>query len=251
MVGRRARGLLGLDLGLLRGDRRRLPYERVLGSREMPGAEWFPGTRLNYAEHVFRGHADDEVAIVHASELRELGELTWGELRRRGRPRRRRAARARGGGGRPRRRLPAERRRGGRRLPRHRLARRDLVLGLARLRRRLGDRPLRPDRAEGADRLSTATATAARTSPAWRWSSGCARRCSASSTPCCCSYLGAEARAGGRDRLGGARRRPTGAELELHPRPLRGAALGPLLLRHHRACRRRSSRARAGSCSST
>ena len=58
------------------------PYERVLGSREMPGAEWFPGTRLNYAEHVFRGHADEEVAIVHASELRPLGELTWGELRR-------------------------------------------------------------------------------------------------------------------------------------------------------------------------
>ncbi len=58
------------------------PYERVLGSREMPGAEWFPGTRLNYAEHVFRGHDDEEVAIVHASELRELGELTWGELRR-------------------------------------------------------------------------------------------------------------------------------------------------------------------------
>ena len=28
------------------------PYERVLGSREMPGAEWFPGARLNYAEHM-------------------------------------------------------------------------------------------------------------------------------------------------------------------------------------------------------
>src|SRR5215472_17580573 len=25
------------------------PYERVLGRREMPGAEWFPGARLNYA----------------------------------------------------------------------------------------------------------------------------------------------------------------------------------------------------------
>src|SRR4030095_9694602 len=28
------------------------PYERVLGSREMPGAEWFPGARLNFAEHM-------------------------------------------------------------------------------------------------------------------------------------------------------------------------------------------------------
>lgn len=54
----------------------------VLGSREMPGAEWFPGTRLNYAEHVFAGKDDGETAILHASELRELDELTWGELRR-------------------------------------------------------------------------------------------------------------------------------------------------------------------------
>jgi acetoacetyl-CoA synthetase len=54
----------------------------VLGSREMPGAQWFPGTRLNYAEHVFAGKDDAATAILHASELRELGELTWGELRR-------------------------------------------------------------------------------------------------------------------------------------------------------------------------
>ncbi len=57
------------------------PYERVLGDRSMPGAEWFPGARLNYAQHVFRGKDDDEVAIRHASELRDLGEWTWGELR--------------------------------------------------------------------------------------------------------------------------------------------------------------------------
>jgi len=54
----------------------------VLGSREMPGAKWFPNTSLNYAEHVFAGKDDAEVAILHASELRELGELSWGELRR-------------------------------------------------------------------------------------------------------------------------------------------------------------------------
>jgi acetoacetyl-CoA synthetase len=57
------------------------PYERVLGDRSMPGAEWFTGARLNYAQHVFRGKDDDEVAIRHASELRDLGEWTWGELR--------------------------------------------------------------------------------------------------------------------------------------------------------------------------
>ena len=57
------------------------PPERVLGSREMPGAEWFPGARLSYAEHIFRGKADAATAIHHASELRGLDTLTWGELR--------------------------------------------------------------------------------------------------------------------------------------------------------------------------
>jgi acetoacetyl-CoA synthetase len=56
-------------------------YEKVLGSREMPGAEWFPGATVSYARHVFRGRDDTEVAIRHASELRELGEWTWGDLR--------------------------------------------------------------------------------------------------------------------------------------------------------------------------
>jgi len=55
--------------------------ERALGSREMPGAKWFAGTSLNYAEHAFAGKDDAETAILHASELRELSELSWGELR--------------------------------------------------------------------------------------------------------------------------------------------------------------------------
>ncbi len=56
-------------------------YGAVLGRREMPGAEWFPGAELSYAEHLFHGKSDDAVAIVHASELRPPGELRWGELR--------------------------------------------------------------------------------------------------------------------------------------------------------------------------
>jgi acetoacetyl-CoA synthetase len=56
-------------------------YERVLSSRAMPGAEWFAGTSLNYAEHVFAGKDDAEAAILHASELRDLSDLSWGELR--------------------------------------------------------------------------------------------------------------------------------------------------------------------------
>ncbi|MFC7329634.1 acetoacetate--CoA ligase [Marinactinospora rubrisoli] len=59
------------------------PYERVLADRAMPGAVWFPGATLNYARHIFRNRDDDAVAIRHASELRVLGEWTWGELRRR------------------------------------------------------------------------------------------------------------------------------------------------------------------------
>ncbi|MBS1861951.1 MAG: acetoacetate--CoA ligase [Actinobacteria bacterium] len=55
--------------------------EPVLGSRRMPGAEWFPKARLSYPEHVFAGKEDAATAIVHASELRPLTELSWGELR--------------------------------------------------------------------------------------------------------------------------------------------------------------------------
>jgi acetoacetyl-CoA synthetase len=56
------------------------PYERVLGRRELPGAVWFPGAQLSYAENVFRSRDADAVAVVHASELRAQAELTWGEL---------------------------------------------------------------------------------------------------------------------------------------------------------------------------
>src|SRR5918912_3079870 len=56
-------------------------YERVLGNREMPGTEWFPGATVSYARHIFRGREDADIAIRHASELRELGEWTWGDLR--------------------------------------------------------------------------------------------------------------------------------------------------------------------------
>ncbi|MBS1885933.1 MAG: acetoacetate--CoA ligase [Actinobacteria bacterium] len=53
----------------------------ALAAREMPGAVWFPGVRLNWAERAFAGKADEAVAILHSSELRELEEVTWGELR--------------------------------------------------------------------------------------------------------------------------------------------------------------------------
>jgi acetoacetyl-CoA synthetase len=63
------------------GVRASKPYEKVLADRSMPGARWFGGAELNYAEHLFADKADDEVAILGASELRDLDQLTWGELR--------------------------------------------------------------------------------------------------------------------------------------------------------------------------
>ncbi|HEY8302950.1 MAG TPA: acetoacetate--CoA ligase [Solirubrobacteraceae bacterium] len=63
------------------GVRCSAPYERVLASREMPGARWFEGARLNYAENMLlRDRDPDAVAVLHESELRPLSELTWGEL---------------------------------------------------------------------------------------------------------------------------------------------------------------------------
>jgi acetoacetyl-CoA synthetase len=53
----------------------------VLGRRSMPGAEWFPGAELNYAENLFGGKRDSALAIQHQAEGGELGEITWGELR--------------------------------------------------------------------------------------------------------------------------------------------------------------------------
>jgi acetoacetyl-CoA synthetase len=63
------------------GVRASRPYERVLSERVMPGARWFEGARLNYAEHALRAGADDGVALVGVSQSRGRVELTWGELR--------------------------------------------------------------------------------------------------------------------------------------------------------------------------
>ncbi|MEY2568239.1 MAG: acetoacetyl-CoA synthetase [Actinomycetota bacterium] len=55
--------------------------ERVLGSRAMPGARWFPGTTLNYAENVLVGMQPDDVAVVARSQTRAPFELTSAQLR--------------------------------------------------------------------------------------------------------------------------------------------------------------------------
>lgn len=67
------------------------PYERVLADEVMPGARWFAGAQLNYAQQVFRhadaAHAAGHPAIVFQNEAMrargEIEELAWPELRRR------------------------------------------------------------------------------------------------------------------------------------------------------------------------
>ena len=56
------------------------PYTRVLGSRTMPGAEWFPGAWLNYAEHVLRHERGGAEALVYLSERHGVQKLQWTEL---------------------------------------------------------------------------------------------------------------------------------------------------------------------------
>jgi acetoacetyl-CoA synthetase len=60
-----------------------VPYTRVLEHPErMPGAVWFPGARLNFAEHLLRHAATraDETAIVFRGEDGAREAMTVGEL---------------------------------------------------------------------------------------------------------------------------------------------------------------------------
>lgn len=60
------------------------PYRRVLDRRVMPGAKWFEGATLNYAEHALaraeRSDAATRPALIHQSEIRSRGEMSWAEL---------------------------------------------------------------------------------------------------------------------------------------------------------------------------
>ena len=59
------------------------PYERVLPEDpSMPGARWFPGARLNFAEHVLRAADPDRPALVFVEEGSDPVAIAWPELRR-------------------------------------------------------------------------------------------------------------------------------------------------------------------------
>jgi acetoacetyl-CoA synthetase len=62
------------------GVRFQSPAQTVLGDRSMPGARWFEGAQLNYAENVFRMASADRPALAYQSETRPLTEMSWAEL---------------------------------------------------------------------------------------------------------------------------------------------------------------------------
>ena len=56
------------------------PYSAVLLERKMPGAKWFSGATLNYAEHVFRNATSSRPALLFRSERHAMVEVSWSEL---------------------------------------------------------------------------------------------------------------------------------------------------------------------------
>jgi acetoacetyl-CoA synthetase len=66
------------------GVRFHSPASAVLTKAKMPGADWFPGATLNYAEHALlaatRPDADRRSAIVAVSELHPRTVISWARL---------------------------------------------------------------------------------------------------------------------------------------------------------------------------
>src|SRR5579883_2297804 len=58
------------------------PYRTVLAERSMPGAQWFVGAELNYAEHALRHASSTYPAVLFRSEREALREVSWEELTR-------------------------------------------------------------------------------------------------------------------------------------------------------------------------
>jgi len=56
------------------------PPGPALASRAMPGAEWFPGARLNYAEHVLRREKPGQDALLFLNEQTGLQTMSWDQL---------------------------------------------------------------------------------------------------------------------------------------------------------------------------
>ena len=237
LVGRRPRGLLALDLGatstsLADGD----PYDACSAAARCPGAEWFPGTRLNYAEHVFRGtRRRRRRRSVHASELRALARADLGRAARRRSRAIAAGLRALGRRARATASSPTCRTSPRRSSPSSRPRSLGAIwsscspdFGAAQRRR-----PLRADRAEGAARRRRLPLRRQGLRPARRRRRARRRRCRRSSTPSCSPYLDPRPTSAAlRDAiaLGRApRRAATAPSSTFDARAVRPPALGPLL----------------------
>ncbi|MCC6459508.1 MAG: acetoacetate--CoA ligase [Saprospiraceae bacterium] len=58
------------------------PYRQVLSGHTMPGARWFEGATLNYAEHIFRNKTGRRPALLFQNERQPLTAMSWAELER-------------------------------------------------------------------------------------------------------------------------------------------------------------------------
>lgn len=55
-------------------------YQFVLSSHNMPGASWFDGATLNYAEHIFRQKSSERSALHFKPEGEKLISISWENL---------------------------------------------------------------------------------------------------------------------------------------------------------------------------
>lgn len=57
-------------------------YEKVIDDlKQFPGARWFPGARLNFAENLLR-YRDDRLALIFRGETKKSAQMTYAELSR-------------------------------------------------------------------------------------------------------------------------------------------------------------------------
>ena len=56
--------------------------DKVLENETMPGAQWFPGVKLNYVDQVIRNARTDRPAIIHVAEGGSVGRTLVGRIAR-------------------------------------------------------------------------------------------------------------------------------------------------------------------------
>jgi acetoacetyl-CoA synthetase len=55
-------------------------WETVLANRQMPGAEWFVGAKLNYAENIFAKRTDSKPMLLYKAEDSPITAHSWADI---------------------------------------------------------------------------------------------------------------------------------------------------------------------------